>query len=65
MIKNSAIVGASLVALPDLMKQTRVVQAETAQPDEVYFWGAVGYLLLTGTATLTFRYLERRFQIRR
>jgi His/Glu/Gln/Arg/opine family amino acid ABC transporter permease subunit len=65
MIKNSAIVGASLVALPDLMKQTRVVQAETAQPDEVYFWGAVGYLLLTGTATLAFRYLERRFQIRR
>jgi His/Glu/Gln/Arg/opine family amino acid ABC transporter permease subunit len=65
MIKNSAIVGASLVALPDLLKETRQVQAETAQPDEVYFWGAVGYLLLTVTATIAFRYLERRFAIRR
>jgi ABC-type amino acid transport system permease subunit len=65
MIKNSAIVGASLVALPDLLKQTREVQAQTAQPDEVYFWGAVGFLLLTGTATLVFRYLEHRYAIRR
>jgi len=65
MIKNSAIVGGSLVALPDLLKQTREVQADTAQPNEVYFWGAVGYLLLTVTATLAFRYLERRFAIRR
>ena len=44
MIKNSAIVGGSLVALPDLLKQTREVQADTAQPNEVYFWGAVGFL---------------------
>ncbi len=29
MIKNSAIVGGSLVALPDLLKQTREVQAQT------------------------------------
>jgi His/Glu/Gln/Arg/opine family amino acid ABC transporter permease subunit len=65
MIKNSAIVGASLVALPDLLKQTREVQADTFQTNEVYFWGAVGYLLLTVTATLAFRYLERRFAIRR
>jgi glutamate transport system permease protein len=65
MIKNSAIVGGSLVALPDLLKQTREVQADTAQPDEVYFWGAVGYLILTVTATLVFRFLESRFAIRR
>ena len=65
MIKNSAIVGGSLVALPDLLKQTREVQADTAQPDEVYFWGAVGFLILTLTATLVFRYLESRFSIKR
>ena len=65
MIKNSAIVGGSLVALPDLLKQTREVQADTAQPDEVYFWGAVGFLILTLTTTLVFRYLESRFSIRR
>ena len=65
MIKNSAIVGGSLVALPDLLKRTREIQADTAQPDEVYFWGAVGYLTLTVTATLIFRWLESRFAIRR
>jgi His/Glu/Gln/Arg/opine family amino acid ABC transporter permease subunit len=65
MIKNSAIVGGSLIALDDLMKTTRVIQAETAQPEETYFWGAVGFLILTLTATITFRYLERRFAIRR
>ena len=65
MIKNSAIVGGSLVALPDLLKQTREVQADTAQPDEVYFWGAVGFLILTLSATLIFRYLESRFSIKR
>jgi aspartate/glutamate/glutamine transport system permease protein len=65
MIKNSAIVGGSLIALPDLLKQTREIQADTFQTNEVYFWGAVGYLLLTVTATLAFRYLEQRFAIRR
>jgi His/Glu/Gln/Arg/opine family amino acid ABC transporter permease subunit len=65
MIKNSAIVGASFVALPDLLNETRQVSAQTFQVNEVFFWGAVGYLLLTVTATLAFRYLERRFAIRR
>jgi His/Glu/Gln/Arg/opine family amino acid ABC transporter permease subunit len=65
MIKNSAIVGASLVALPDLLKRAREVQADTFQTNEVFFWAAVGYLLLTVTATLAFRYLEHRFAIRR
>jgi His/Glu/Gln/Arg/opine family amino acid ABC transporter permease subunit len=65
MIKNSAIVGVSLLALPDLLKQARVVQARTFQTDETFFWAAVGYLLLTGTVTLAIRSLERRYAIRR
>ena len=65
MIKNSAIVGGSLVALPDLLKRTREVQSDTFQTDEVFFWGAVGFLTLTLTVTLLFRFLESRYAIRR
>lgn len=65
MIKNSAIVGVSLLALPDLLKEARIVQSRTFQTDEAFFWAAVGYLLLTASATVAFRYLERRFAIRR
>ena len=65
MIKNSAIVGVSLLALPDLLKQARVVQARTFQTDETFFWAAVGYIILTGAATLVFRGLEKRFAIAR
>jgi His/Glu/Gln/Arg/opine family amino acid ABC transporter permease subunit len=65
MIKNSAIVGASLLALPDLLKEARVVNSQTFQANESFFWAAVGYLLLTVTATLAFRYLESRFSVRR
>jgi His/Glu/Gln/Arg/opine family amino acid ABC transporter permease subunit len=65
MIKNSAIVGVSLLALPDLLKEARIVQSRTFQTDEAFFWAAVGYLLLTASATLVFRSLERRFAIRR
>ncbi len=65
MIKNSAIVGVSLLALPDLLKQARIVQSRTFQTDETFFWAAVGYLLLTATATLAVRGVEKRFAIRR
>jgi glutamate transport system permease protein len=65
MIKNSAIVGVSLVALDDLLKQARVVQARTFETTEAFFWAAVGYMILTGLATLVFRLLEQRFAIRR
>jgi His/Glu/Gln/Arg/opine family amino acid ABC transporter permease subunit len=65
MIKNSAIIGVSLLALPDLLKQARIVQARTFQTDETFFWAAVGYLILTGAVTLVVRNLERRFAIRR
>jgi aspartate/glutamate/glutamine transport system permease protein len=65
MIKNSAIVGGSLVALPDLLHNTRRIASDTARFHEAFFWGAVGFLILTLATTLIFRYLERRFEIRR
>jgi aspartate/glutamate/glutamine transport system permease protein len=65
MIKNSAIIGVSLLALGDLLKEARIIQSRTFETNEVFFWAAVGYLLLTASATLAFRYLERRYRIRR
>jgi ABC-type amino acid transport system permease subunit len=65
MIKNSAIIGVSLLALPDLLKSARIVQARTFETNEAFFWAAVGYLILTGLATMVVRSLERRFEIRR
>jgi His/Glu/Gln/Arg/opine family amino acid ABC transporter permease subunit len=65
MIKNSAIIGVSLLALPDLLKEARIVQSRTFQTDEAFFWAAAGYLLITGTATVAFRALERRYAIHR
>jgi len=65
MIKNSAIIGVSLLALPDLLKEARIEQSRTFQTNETFFWAAVGYLLLTGTATIAVRVLERRYAIRR
>jgi putative glutamine transport system permease protein len=65
MIKNSAIVGVSLLALPDLLKEARIIQSRTFETNETFFWAAVGYLILTGLATLAFRALEARYAIRR
>ena len=65
MVKNSAIVGASLLALPDLLKEARIVNSNTFQTTEAFFWAAVGYLLLTATATVVFRALESRYAIHR
>ncbi|HEX2105269.1 MAG TPA: amino acid ABC transporter permease [Solirubrobacteraceae bacterium] len=65
MVKNSAIVGASLLALPDLLKEARIVNSNTFQTTESFFWAAVGYLLLTATATVVFRALEGRYAIHR
>jgi ABC-type amino acid transport system permease subunit len=65
MIRNSAIVGVSLLALPDLLKQARIVQSRTFETGEVFFWAAIGYLILTLATTFAFRYLERRFAVRR
>jgi aspartate/glutamate/glutamine transport system permease protein len=65
MIKNSAIIGASLALADDLLKEARIIQNRTAQTTEVFIWAAVGYLILTVTATLLVRYLERRLAVRR
>lgn len=66
MIKNSAIIGASLVTIrPDLLKSARIIQNNTFKTTETFFWAAVGYLLLTVTATFVVRYLERRLTVRR
>jgi glutamate transport system permease protein len=65
MVKNSAIVGASLLALPDLLKQARIVNSNTFQTTESFFWAAVGYLLLTVAVTIVFRTLESRYAVRR
>jgi aspartate/glutamate/glutamine transport system permease protein len=66
MIKNSAIIGASLVTIrPDLMKAARIIQNDTFKTTETFFWAGVGYLLLTLSATVSVRYLEGRLVIRR
>ncbi|HEX5937983.1 MAG TPA: amino acid ABC transporter permease [Actinomycetota bacterium] len=65
MIKNSAIIGAALALADDLLKQARVINSETFQYNEVFFWAAVGYLLLTVSVTFGVRTLERRLVVRR
>jgi aspartate/glutamate/glutamine transport system permease protein len=65
MIKNSAIIGVSLLALPDLLHQARLVNSRTFQTNEAFFWAAVGYLILTVLATVAVRRLEARYAIRR
>jgi aspartate/glutamate/glutamine transport system permease protein len=65
MIKNSAIIGVSLLALGDLLKEARIISSRTFQTDEAFFWAAVGYLLLTGLATIAIRGLEKRYAIHR
>jgi His/Glu/Gln/Arg/opine family amino acid ABC transporter permease subunit len=64
MIKNSAIVGAVL-AINDILKEGRIISSRTFETDAAFFWAAVGYLLLTGAATVAFRQLEKRYAIRR
>jgi aspartate/glutamate/glutamine transport system permease protein len=65
MIKNSAIIGVSLLALPDLLHQARLVNSRTFATHEAFFWAAVGYLILTLLATAVVRRLEARYAIRR
>jgi His/Glu/Gln/Arg/opine family amino acid ABC transporter permease subunit len=64
MVKNSAVIGASILALPDLLKEADIVQSENAKT-ETYIWAAVGYLTITITITLIFRWLESRYAVRR
>jgi len=65
MIKNSAIIGVVLALADDLLKQARLINSRTFQTNEVFFWAAVGYLLLTVTTTFAVRSLERRLVVRR
>lgn len=65
MIKNSAIVGAALALADDLLKEARQINARTGQTNELFFWAAAGYLILTVSVTFLVRYLERRLAIRR
>src|SRR5918998_3857747 len=61
MIKNSAIIGVSLLALDDLLKTARTVGSRGFEYTESFFWAALGYLILTGAATVTIRVLEKRY----
>ena len=65
MIKNSAIIGASAIALNDLLKVGRILNSRTFQAFPSFFWAAVGYLILTVAVTLLFRRLEIRYAIKR
>jgi His/Glu/Gln/Arg/opine family amino acid ABC transporter permease subunit len=65
MIKNSAIIGVALGLADDLLKQARLINSRTFLTNEVFFWAAVGYLMLTVTATFAVRFLERRLIVRR
>jgi His/Glu/Gln/Arg/opine family amino acid ABC transporter permease subunit len=65
MIKNSAIIGVSLIALNDLLKTSRTIGSRGFQTHEAFFWGALGYLFLTIGATLAVRALEKRYAIHR
>jgi glutamate transport system permease protein len=65
MIKNSAIIGVSLLALNDLLKTARTIGSRGFEYTESFLWAAVGYLILTGLATVAIRVLEKRYAIRR
>ena len=65
MIKNSAVIGATLSIAQDLLKEARLINNKTNMTNETFFWAAVGYLLLTVTATFVVRFLEGRLAIRR
>jgi len=65
MIKNSAILGGSILALDDLLKTGRVIQSRTFETIPSFVWAASGYLILTGLATVAIRHLESRYAVRR
>ena len=65
MIKNSAIIGGSILALDDLLKTGRVIASRTFEVVPAFVWAASGYLILTGLTTLAIRKLETRYAVRR
>jgi His/Glu/Gln/Arg/opine family amino acid ABC transporter permease subunit len=64
MVKNSAVVGVA-VALNDLLKTGRVIQARNFETFETFAWAGLGYLLITVLITLAIRSLENRYAISR
>ena len=65
MIKNSAILGGSLLAINDLLLNGRLIANNNSRYVQTFFWAAVGYLILTGAATIAVRILEKRLVIKR
>ena len=65
MIKNSAVIGISLLAITDLLKVGRNIQNLNGRTTETFFWVAIGYLLLTIPATFIVKRLEQRLAVRR
>jgi len=65
MIKNSAIIGGSILALDDLLKTGRVIASRTFDVIPAFVWAASGYLILTGLTTIAIRRLELRYAVRR
>jgi His/Glu/Gln/Arg/opine family amino acid ABC transporter permease subunit len=65
MIKNSAILGGSILALDDLLKTGRIIQARTFETLPAFVWAAAGYLILTGLVTVAIRRLETRYAVKR
>jgi His/Glu/Gln/Arg/opine family amino acid ABC transporter permease subunit len=65
MIKNSAIIGGSILALDDLLKTGRVIASRSFEVIPAFVWAASGYLILTGLATVAIRRLETRYAVRR
>ena len=65
MIKNSAILGGSILALDDLLKTGRVIASRSFEVIPAFVWAAAGYLILTGLATLAIRRLETRYAVKR
>ncbi len=64
MIKNSAILGGSLLALNDLLLRTRQIYNNNFKI-ETLIWSTVGYLILTIAATIAVRRLETKLVIKR
>ena len=61
MIKNSAVIGAVFALADDLLKEARHRSTRPrSSTNEVFFWAAVGYLLLTVRVDLLGPGLERR-----
>jgi aspartate/glutamate/glutamine transport system permease protein len=65
MTKNSAILGGSLLAINDLLLNSRRIYNSNFKFYETFIWAAVGYLLLTVTVTVIVRKLETRLAIKR